>query len=155
MAQPQLTLVTDPAPGFNAHTRDDTRRVFEHWLRMLGRSPRRCKLGPTRRAAINAAMAMGYDVETIMLAVDGIAADPLDGARNDGMREQMRELDWLLVREARIERWAALGEQFHAGLQCTAAAPDEPASAVDVEAEAAHMQRCIQRAREMRGAAHG
>ena len=113
MATPQLKLVTDPPPGFNHGTRDDTRRVFEHWLAMLGRSPRRCKLGPTRREAINAALAMGYDVETLMLAVDGMAADPLDGARNDGMREQMRELDWLLVREARNRAGGATVFAYH------------------------------------------
>lgn len=155
MATPQLKLVTDPPPGFNHGTRDDTRRVFEHWLAMLGRSPRRCKLGPTRREAINAALAMGYDVETLMLAVDGMAADPLDGARNDGMREQMRELDWLLVREARIERWAKLGELFHAGMDSAAEPQATPAAPVDPVAEEAHRQRCIQRARQMRGAAHG
>ena len=131
MAQPQLKLVQDAPPGFNPDTRDPTRQVFEHWLFMLGRSPRRCKMGPTRRAAINGALAMGYDVDTLLLAVEGMAADPLDGAPHDRMRDAMREIEWLLAREARIERWAEMGERVRA----KALRPQEAPGAAEPEAQ--------------------
>lgn len=105
----QLRLVTEVAAvDMGCAPGDDTRRVFEHWLFMFGRNPRRCKLGPTRRAAINAALTL-YDVETIELAIDGMAADPLDGCRPEA-REAMHELEWLLAKESRVERWAGQGD---------------------------------------------
>ena len=53
MANPQLRLVQD-APEPQGRTTDPVRRVFEHWAWMMGKSLRRTKLGPTRRAAIAA-----------------------------------------------------------------------------------------------------
>lgn len=156
MANPQLKLVSDPAPGFNPDTQDPTRQIFEHWLYLLGRSPRRCKLGPTRRQAIDAALAIGYDTDTVLLAIEGMAADPLLGARDERMRDAMREIEWLLAREARIERWAGLGEQLRAEL--AAPPPQQPAAdviAIDPVAEAQHRERLRQRAAAMRGCAHG
>ena len=100
MAQPQLKLVID-APAIGATPQDATRRIFEHWLLMLGKSPRRCKLGTTRRAAINAALTV-YDEDTLLLTMEGIAADPLEG-KPESMRAAMRELEWLLASEARID----------------------------------------------------
>lgn len=105
----QLRLVTDPAPTFDWQTADPVRRVFEHWLFMFARSPARCKLGPTRRQAIAAALAMGYDADTLMLAVEGMAGDALEGC-TPRMREHMRELEWLLAKEGRIEQYADRGE---------------------------------------------
>ena len=107
----QFKLVTDKAPDQNPHTQDDTRRVFEHWVFMFDRPVRRCKLGPTRRQVIDAALAMDYDVDTLLLAIEGMAADPLADAPHDRMRDAMREIEWLLAREARMERWAAMGER--------------------------------------------
>lgn len=155
MALPQLKLVQDTAPGFDFNTSDSARRVFEHWLFMLGRSPRRCKMGPTRRQAIQAALAMGYEVDVLLLAIEGMAADPLEGARDDRMRDAMREIEWLLGREARIERWAEMGER----LRCEAAAPaamrDEPPTMEQQADDAAARERLRQRAAAMRGVAHG
>ncbi len=127
----QLKLVTDKAPDQNLQTQDDTRRVFEHWVFMLDRPVRRCKLGPTRRQVIDAALAMGYDVETLMLAVEGMAADPLADAPHDRMRDAMREIEWLLAREARIERWAEMGERVRA----KALRPQEAPGAAEPEAQ--------------------
>ena len=107
----QLRLVTDdPAPGFTSST-DPTRQVFEHWLFMTGRNPRRCKLGPTRRAAINAALQL-YDLETVQRAIDGMADDALEG-KPASMRDAMREIEWFLATEARVDHWAAKGDALH------------------------------------------
>lgn len=109
MRPTQLKLVQQMPAIETGTTADPTRQVFEHWLFMLGHSPARCKLGPTRRQAINGALAIGYDVEVLMLAIEGMAGDPLEGC-GERMQRQMRELEWLLGTEARIEQWADKGE---------------------------------------------
>ena len=119
-------MVVDPAPGWQPDTTNPTRRVFEHWLFMSGRSPRRCKLGPTRSQAINGALAMGYDEDTLLLAIEGMAADPLQDVTLDRIRDAMREVEWLLGREARIERWAEAGERLRAQAADDAARPVVP-----------------------------
>jgi hypothetical protein len=151
----QLKLVTDKAPGQNLETQDATRRVFEHWVFMFDRPVRRCKLGPTRRQVIDAALGMGYDVHTLLLAIEGMAADPLADAPHDRMRDAMREIEWLLAREARIERWAEMGERVRA----RALRPDEPVAA-EPEAEYAlpsEEQRARMRAvyAQIRAGRHG
>lgn len=105
----QLRLVTEaPETGFGCAPDDPTRRIFEHWLAMFGRNPKRCKLGPTRRAAINAALAL-YDVDQLELAIEGMAADPLERCPAS-MAEVMRDVEWLFAKESRIERWCEAGE---------------------------------------------
>ena len=158
MANPQLKLVQDTAQDLNTGSSADiTRRLFDHWLYMLGRSPRRCKLGPTRRAAINAALAMGYDEDTLLLTLEGIAADPLDG-KPETMRAAMRELEWLLARESRIEHWAEIGEALRADAQHQASQALRPAAPVaedDPAAAAAARERLFKAAKLRREAAHG
>lgn len=160
MANPQLRLVpADLPPADPQPCADPVRRVFEHWAFMLGRSLRRCKLGPTRRAAILGALAMGYDEDTLLLVCDGIASHPLEG-KPESMQDAMRELEWALATEARIERWARLGELFHARVaaehQARQRAPEPAAAApVDAAAEAAQRERCRQMALQMRGGRHG
>lgn len=157
MAQPQLRLVADPAPGFNAAPADSVRVVFEHWAYMLNKPIRRTKLGPPRRAAINAALAMGYDVETLLLTIEGMAADPMDWARSEESRTAMRELDRVLATEARIEHWAELGEKLRAEAERQQAAPaaPRPVQQIDHAAEAAARERLRQRAAELRAQRHG
>lgn len=109
MRSTQLRLVQDVPAMQTGTTTDPTRQVFEHWLFMFGHSPARCKLGPTRRQAINGALAMGYEVDVLMLTVEGMAGDALEGC-SDRMAAAMRDLEWLLAKEARIEQWADKGE---------------------------------------------
>lgn len=52
-----------------------------------------------------------------MAAIDGMAADPLDDCRSDKMRDAMREIEWLLATEARIERWSERGDALKLDLQ--------------------------------------
>lgn len=121
----QLRLVRDDDPaaptiGAADAGADPTRSVFDHWLYMTGRSPRRCKLGPTRRQAINAALTI-YLVDDVLLAVEGMASDPLEGCSQQ-QAEAMRELEWLLAKESRIERWATRGEKLRASAERAMAA---------------------------------
>lgn len=163
MALPQLKLVDSQAPGFNLGTTDPARRVFEHWLFTNGRNPRRCKMGPTRRMAIQAALAMGYDVDTLLMAIEGMAADPLDAVAErrppadcDRIREHMREIEWLMAREQRIERWAAMGERLRQQSDAPAPATEHQAPAVDPAAEAAARAQLLARIQASRmGGRHG
>ncbi len=155
MGNPQLRLVQEAQQP--QHTTDPLRRVFGHWLFMLGRSPRRCKLGPTRRAAINAALAIGYDEDTLMLACEGMACVSFDG-KPESMREAMLELEWFLAREARIERAVRYGE----ALRDAAARQAQPATVVeaapvvvDPVAAAAARERLRAMAASLRGGQHG
>ena len=142
MGQPQLKLVQTPVVAFSGASADPTRRVFEHWLVMAGRSPARCKLGPTRRQAINAWLTV-YDEDMLCAAVEGMASDPLEGC-NPSMRAAMRELEWLISSEARIERWAergfALREQLEAEAAEEARRRAAPPPVVEVEDPAAVAQ---------------
>lgn len=159
MSSNQLRLVED-LPAFVQTAQDPTRRVFEHWLFMTSRNPRRCKLGPVRRAAINGALAL-FDEQTVMIAVDGMASDPLEGCTGR-MRDAMREIEWFLATEARIERWAERGDALHqqaaeqeAATARRAAQPAAPPD--DPEACAAARERVRQLAQSTRGEAsrHG
>jgi hypothetical protein len=152
----QLRLVTDAPPTFDWQTADPVRRVFEHWLFMFARSPARCKLGPTRRQAIAAALAMGYDADTLALAVEGMAGDALEGC-TARMQEAMRELEWLLAKESRIEQYAKRGEDLRAQAeqaaeeeQRRAMRPAEPVPTVDPAAAAAARERLRQLAANSR-----
>ena len=153
MATPQLKLVIE-APAHPAAPQDAARRIFEHWAFMLGRSLRRCKLGPIRKAAINAALTV-YDEDTLLLTVEGIAAEQFEG-KPESMRDAMRELEWLLASEARIERWADKGEALRREAQRLMAAqlaptPDDAAALADPMAVAAARERVRELAASMRG----
>lgn len=146
---PQLRLVQD-APPAHGHTHDPVRRVFEHWAALLARNPRRCKLDPARAAAVRAALEMGHDEDTLLAAVEGMAADPLQGC-TDRMRDAMRELPWLLAESARIERWAELGDQLRAAAEQDAPAPaaaDTPEDPAAVQARREKLRALAERSRQ-------
>lgn len=138
MANPQLKLVSEKPP--QPQPTDPVRQIFDHWVLMLGRSPSRTKLGPTRNAVILQALQL-YDCDMLMAAIDGMAADPLKDCTQDRIRDAMREIEWLLAREARIERWAEAGDRLRMmaereaelmdapRVQAAAAEPDDPAMA--------------------------
>ena len=153
MASTQLKLVQDAAPQVG-QAQDPVRRIFDHYVYMLGRNPRRCKLGPTRKSVISAALTI-YDEDTLMLTVEGIAADPLDG-KPESMRASMRELEWLLASESRIEQWADKGDALRLDLIRADDRQhhqiDNPPPPNDPVEAAAMRDRLRQHAAEMRGA---
>ena len=126
MSTAQLKLVTDKAPVHDTTT-DPTRMVFERWVFMFGRDPRRTKLDNQRRQAINAALALyDGDTETILLAVDGMAAASL-GDKPESMQDAMREIDWFLGSAKRIERALRWNDLLRHNLALEAARRAEPA----------------------------
>jgi len=138
---------------------DVVRLVFEHWVAMFGRPIRRCKLGPTRRAAIQAMLTL-YDADTLMLAIEGMAADPLADCRGDEVRAAMRELEWLFGKESRIERWADRGERLRAMAASFGRAERDPPAQEDAarsaaDAQAARAQLAALAAQLRAGCGHG
>jgi hypothetical protein len=83
-------------------------QVFEHWVFMLGKNPRRCALGPERRKVINRALGL-YDLETLLLAVEGCSASEFHNGGNDDGRTYT-DLELILRDERHIERFAEMGE---------------------------------------------
>ena len=157
MRRAQLSLVdgstTAPTPPARARVALSNAsaavvRVYEHWVDMLGKNPRRCALGPTRRKVIARALEL-YDEDTILLAVEGCATDPWHLGDNDRGTEYT-DLEMILRDEAHIERFAAKGEAVreraereHARQQQAAhtAALHKPGDGPVVTAEEAAAQR--------------
>lgn len=104
---PQAEVV---APPERAVERSVAERVFDHWVFMLGKNPRRCAFGPTRRRAVDKALAL-YDEETLLLAIEGCAASPWHAGENDRDRA-FDDLELILRDEPHIERFAADGERL-------------------------------------------
>lgn len=105
----QLKLVgADPCSAAAQTTPSE--RVFQHWVFMLHKNPRRCALGPTRRRAIDRALQL-YDEDTLLLAIEGCAASPWHAGENDRDRE-FNGIELILRDEAHIERFAEDGERL-------------------------------------------
>ena len=105
----QLKLVKTeivPMDAYSASS-DPVARVFGEWLDWFGKSAARCKLGPSRRQAIAAALQL-YDEGMLVQALVGAAADEWL-AQQDGLG-----IEWVLANESRIERFAEAGLRIQA-----------------------------------------
>ena len=134
-ASSQLRLVTDQPPA-HQQTADPVRQVFEHWVFMFGLRTSTTKLGPKRKPAIAGALALGYSVADLMLAIDGMASVSLDG-KPEGMVDRMREIDWFLADETRIERCIRHGQRLREVALETERAAQERSRTPQVEADPA------------------
>lgn len=145
----QLRLVSEeqavPAP-------DAVRRLFDHWVFMLGKNPKRVALGPERRKVISRALQL-YELEVLEMAIEGCAASEWHAGEND-RGTVYQDIELILRNEAHIERFAALGEQLRikvaneaARARAQASAPVPPQDAV---AAAETRQRLFERAAQMR-----
>lgn len=150
-AAKQLRLVTDSPPAHHT-TADPVRQVFEHWVFMFGLRAASTKLGPKRKPVIAGALALGYTAAELMLAVDGMASASLDG-KPEGMQERMREIDWFLADEVRIERCMRHGEKLRELAARAVSAPVQVAeeAPVDPAAAAAARERLRTLANQCRG----
>lgn len=111
-----LMLMHDAGASSPAAEPDKTpaERVFDHWVYMLGRNPRRTALGPARRKVIDRALGL-YDEETLLLAIEGCAASAWHAGDNDRGRA-FNDVELILRDEPHIERFAADGEALRARL---------------------------------------
>jgi hypothetical protein len=137
-------------------------QVFEHWVFMAGKRAGSTMFGPARRRAIASALAMGYTVEHLCLAVEGAAAEDLSWMRaGDTARATRRDLPTVLRDETVIEaymeqgealreRAAAMASRAHAERQDAPARP-----AVSPEEVAAAKEALKRLAARMRGAGGG
>jgi hypothetical protein len=123
-------------------------RVFGHWVFMLGKNPKRCALGPTRKRAIERALGL-YDEETLQLAIEGCAASAWHAGENDRGRE-FNDIELILRDEAHIERFAADGERLRDRVLAAAAAERQAAEVPAIAAaEPAAVAANIERLRAM------
>ena len=143
MARQALRLI-DTDPGAPAQEQTPTERVFGHWVWMLNKPRTRTALGPTRKRAIEKALEL-YDEDVLMMAIEGCAASRWHAGDND-RGKTYNDLELILRDEARIERFAELGEQVRqralreASAQRQAAAA-EPAAAPDAALILAERER--------------
>jgi hypothetical protein len=155
MSNAQLKLIVSGISGNSTTqpaTADPVRSVFDHWLALHNKNPARCKLGPTRRQAIAAALLL-YSADDLQLATEGNLIDPWCVANN------RHDIDWLVVGESRIERFMELGETLrtrmaaddHQAQQTQQQTPSDPAVVK------AHMQRIRAMVDQMKrsGVLHG
>ena len=111
---------------------DPVQEVFAHWVFMLGKNPKVCALGESRRKAIRKALAL-YDIETIMLAIEGCASSPFHNGEND-RHTSYNDLTLILRDEQHVEKFAEMGEALREkAARRQAAASTEPSVVVDAE----------------------
>lgn len=158
MKNAQLKLVTPAETHPQPQTRDPVARVFQHWLDMLGRSPLRCKLGPTRRRAIMVALTL-YDEDTLLMAIEGNAADYACTAQGNSIGRDLNDVEWVLATESRIERFAEMGEQLRQRVDQAEQDAARPAASLSDPVEAAairaRLKAMVQQSRRGGSAVHG
>lgn len=116
MVQRVAKLVPRETPGAEhgaqgaAQERTPVERVFDHWVFMLGKHPRRTALGPLRRRAIERMLAL-YDEDVLLLAIEGCAASAWHAGENDRGRA-FDDLELILRDEPHVERFAEAGQRL-------------------------------------------
>jgi hypothetical protein len=152
----QLKLVhqQEDATNDDALAQSPGRRIFDHWVTMMGKRAGMVAFGPARRKVVERALGL-YSEEVLCLAIDGCAASAWHGGDNDRGRPY-NDIELILRDEAHIERFAEDGERLHQAAlaqwrqdRATQAAPAEPAE--DPVQVAAVRDRVRQMAQRMRG----
>jgi hypothetical protein len=124
---------------------------------MLGKSPARCKLDPTRTGAIKAALLL-FNLHDLLLAAEGFATDAW--ACGDNRMGKPLDIEWLMQKASRIEHYAEQGELLRAQDQQAQQLPQADAAVpetIDPAVAAAQRERLRHIAQQMRrqGSAHG
>lgn len=139
MVARQLRLVTEEQP---VPASDDVQRLFDHWVFMLGKNPKRVALGPVRRKVIAKALQL-YDFEVLEMAIEGLAASEWHAGDNEN-GTVYQDIELVLRNEAHIERFSAKGEALRIQVANAAARERSQASApvppADAAAAEAHRQ---------------
>lgn len=142
---PGLTLVTDG--GETATQRSPAEQVFDHWVWMTGKNPRRVAFGPDRRRAVDKALAL-YDIDVLLAAIEGCASHPHNNGDN-ARGEVYDDLELILRNEAQIERFARRGDKLRAAVvrararEAAAAAQPGPHAPADDPADAVAMRALL------------
>lgn len=136
-------------------TRSAAERLFDHWVWMLGKNPRRVAFGPARRKVVAAALGL-YDEAALRLAIEGCSASAWHAGDND-RGEPFNDIELILRDEKHIERFMRYGERLH---ELAAQQDDAPAEAAappeaDPAAAAAGRERLRALAAELAGRTSG
>lgn len=142
----QLRLVTATTPHTTHHAaRDVAQEVFEHWafFHREGK-PVAQRVSVERREVVRRAVDdFGFDVEVLMLAVEGCKASRFCQGENR-TRMRLDDLGWILASERRIEQLAEFGVKARADFEAAQAQP------VEVHLGAAPTEQQRQRLADMR-----
>lgn len=154
MVQRMLRVVPTPAspihaidtPANPAPQRSAAEQVFDHWVFMLAKNPRRCAFGPTRRRAVEKALAL-YELETLLLAIEGCAASAWHAGQNDRDRA-FDDLELILRDEKHIEGFAAEGERLRDRMAAALAARAQREAQAEQEVAATPSPEALARERD-------
>lgn len=144
MTARQLRLVGEPDE--RTQPQDAVQRVFDHWVFMLGKNPKRVALGPARRKVIVKALQL-YEIEVLEMAIEGLAASEYHAGDND-TGTVYQDIELVLRDEPHIERFAAKGEALRIQVANAAARERAQASAPVPPADAAAAELHKQRLRD-------
>lgn len=151
----QLRLVTDePARASRIRSYGQqtaaVERVFAHWVRVMGKRPATTVLGPTRRLAIERALAWGYPEQVLLDACLGCSATPHNMGDND-RDTPYNDITLILRTEAHIERFAERAARVRA--LADASVPPAPDAMLTAEQATAAMARLREAAARLRAGA--
>lgn len=94
---------------------EEVRAVFEHWVKVMGKDPKRAKLNPKRRRLAEARLKEGYDVKMLMLAIDGLSKTDWNMGRHKNNQKRYDDFQYFCKDGERVETMAERG----AGLEET------------------------------------
>ncbi len=80
---------SDFAETKSANLSLSVREIFDQWVKVMGKDPRRVKLTSQRRRMVEARLKEGYEVGTLKIAIDGLARTPW----NMGINPQQKRYD--------------------------------------------------------------
>lgn len=101
----QLKLVADASP----QTMSPTEQVFDFWKTVMEKP--RAQLGPTRSKSISSALAIGYSVDDLQLAIVGCKFDAWSQGQND-RSTPYNDVELICRNETKIDRFMELGEVY-------------------------------------------
>ena len=82
-----LTNVKDPktcqAGAMTVVKKSEVEQVFDYWVSVMGKSPQTVKVTPKRTKAINDRLKDGYELTTLLRAIDGCKLDDFSMGNND------------------------------------------------------------------------
>ena len=79
--------------------------VFDYWVVVMGKSRKTSKLSPKRKKAIADRINDGYEVETIMLAIDGCKKDAWSMGAND-RKKAFNDIELICRTGEKLEHFA-------------------------------------------------
>ncbi len=80
------------------------KEVFDHWVEVLGKNPKQVNLNPKRQKLIIDRLREGYEVETLKLAIDGLALTPWNMGKDPNNSTVYDDFRYFCGDGARVEK---------------------------------------------------